>query len=595
MSAPQGTLGKYQIIREIARSNDIVFEAYDPLMNRRVAIKELAIPNGTTASGKEDRVKRFQREARAAGTLAHPNIMTVYELAEDGDRHYIAMEFLDGKTLRQELDSKGALSQNDALRIATEVLKGLSFAHAQGVIHRDIKPDNIQLLSDGRVKITDFGIARLTFEPNLTMDGQVFGTPSYMSPEQVNGKEIDVRSDLFSLGVVLYEMIAGEKPFKGDSVVAITYAIMNNTPDQPSGCNWAIWQVINKALEKAPMLRPASADEMILMLEQAVQMPATSNGPTASVPNVPAYYSGAPTFSPPPANIPPVISPQGAFQAYDPYAGGYVHPSTGQMASYSYPDPAQFASAQVPNYQPFNPPAPYYAPPRQPVFSSQTSANIKRVLLWLILMATVIIVLVMLISVLSGAVKSTATYEKDQQYADQVKSENQTGSVDDQIQSLEQASNKVTTPRVKIDLSTQLAQLYATKGQVDFANRDYQRAESNFTRASELDPSTETYRAQLGMIYQTVAQSVKDNADQALLWAKSADSWKEALVLAQSSSNRGTIANQTVIAEYQSAKLLGSSDSFHARMRLEEAKQIGIQNPKIAADVDLLLHQLESR
>ncbi|MCL6624745.1 MAG: serine/threonine protein kinase, partial [Fimbriimonadales bacterium] len=197
MDGTAQTLGKYQIIREIARSNDIVYEAYDPVMNRRVALKELYFPPGVTDKQRADRLARFMREAKAAGSLAHPNIVTIYEVGEDRGRYYIAMEYLEGQTLRQRLDVEGKLPQEEAARILIEVLKGLDYAHQHGVIHRDIKPENIQLLPDGRVKITDFGIARLTFEPSLTVDGQIFGTPSYMSPEQVYGREIDARSDIF--------------------------------------------------------------------------------------------------------------------------------------------------------------------------------------------------------------------------------------------------------------------------------------------------------------------------------------------------------------------------------------------------------------
>lgn len=268
-SGPTSTLGKYQIIREIARSNDIVYEAYDPVMSRRVALKELAIPGGATSQARNDRIKRFLREARAAGSLVHPNIVTIYEVGEDSGRHFLAMEYLTGRNLREELDTAGLVTAERAVFIATEVLEGLAFAHKHGVVHRDIKPDNIQLLEDGQVKVTDFGIARLTFEPNLTIDGQVFGTPSYMSPEQINGKEIDARSDLFSVGVVLYEMLTGRKPFQGDSVVSITYAIMNRDPEPPQQIDSGIWQVIRQALQKPAQLRYTTAQEMIDALRTA--------------------------------------------------------------------------------------------------------------------------------------------------------------------------------------------------------------------------------------------------------------------------------------------------------------------------------------
>ncbi|HLO99073.1 MAG TPA: serine/threonine-protein kinase, partial [Fimbriimonas sp.] len=141
MSSPPQTLGQYQIIREIARSNDIVYEAYDPLMNRRVAIKELSMPAGSTPQQLEDRVSRFRREVHAVGSLQHPNIMTVYSFSEDAQRYFMAMEYLDGVTLRKEIDNNGFLSAERAIEIATAVLEGLSHSHSKGVVHRDIKPD----------------------------------------------------------------------------------------------------------------------------------------------------------------------------------------------------------------------------------------------------------------------------------------------------------------------------------------------------------------------------------------------------------------------------------------------------------------------
>jgi serine/threonine protein kinase len=264
-------LGHYRIIREIARSNDVVYEALDTRINRRVAIKEMLLPAGATESVRQDRIRRFMREARAAGSLAHPNIVTIYETEEETGRYFIVMEYLEGENLRQRLDREGALPVEEACRIIMQVLDGLSHAHAKGVIHRDIKPENIHLLPDGRVVLTDFGIARLKFEPNITMDGQIFGTPSYMSPEQVMGQEIDERSDLFSVGVVLYEMVAGFKPFTGDSVVSITYNILNTEPPAPPGVPYAIEWVIRRALQKSPANRFQSAEEMKKAVQNALE------------------------------------------------------------------------------------------------------------------------------------------------------------------------------------------------------------------------------------------------------------------------------------------------------------------------------------
>jgi predicted Ser/Thr protein kinase len=323
-------LGHYRIIREIARSNDVVYEALDTRINRRVAIKEMLLPAGATESVRQDRIRRFMREARAAGSLAHPNIVTIYETEEENGRYFIVMEYLEGENLRQRLDREGALPVEEACRIIMQVLDGLSHAHAKGVIHRDIKPENIHLLPDGRVVLTDFGIARLKFEPNITMDGQIFGTPSYMSPEQVMGQEIDERSDLFSVGVVLYEMVAGFKPFTGDSVVSITYNILNTEPPAPPGVPYAIEWVIRRALQKSPANRFQSAEEMkkavqnaleslkmppVLATPMAPPSPASGTVPTGLIgPTISGGAAGvampAPAAPPPATYIPPPPPPR---------------------------------------------------------------------------------------------------------------------------------------------------------------------------------------------------------------------------------------------------------------------------------------------
>ncbi|MER3496421.1 MAG: hypothetical protein C4320_06320, partial [Armatimonadota bacterium] len=276
MTSPPTRLGSYDIIREIARSNDIVYEAFDPGMNRRVALKEIMIPAGATSPQTADRLARFQREAQAVGMLNHPNIMTVYTTGVDQGRAFMAMEYLDGTSLRRELDAKGTIPLDRTIEIVLETLDGLAHAHSHGVIHRDIKPDNIQIISSGTVKITDFGIARLEFQPNLTIDGQVFGTPSYMSPEQVVGREIDARSDIFSVGVMLYEMLTGIKPFAGDSVVTITYNLVNVNPNPSPQIPHPVWSVITTALEKSPSGRYATASAMRDALKSAH---AQSNAP----------------------------------------------------------------------------------------------------------------------------------------------------------------------------------------------------------------------------------------------------------------------------------------------------------------------------
>ena len=395
MSDTTHTLGKYQIIREIARSNDIVYEAYDPLMNRRVALKELAMPGGLNNKQQEDRHNRFLREARAAGTLTHPNIVTVYEYGEDSNRNYIAMEFLDGHTLRNELDTHGFLPLERALEIAKSVLEALDYAHKNGVIHRDIKPENVQLMSDGRIKITDFGIARLTFEPNITMDGQVFGTPSYMSPEQVVGKEIDARSDLFSVGVILYEMVSGRKPFMGDSVVSITYAIMNAEPSQPQQANYAVWQVLQRALDKSPALRYASASEMVRALDDAAaasfsdsmvldpMQPANSYNPYGASPQF--QVGNAPPPGNPYLNVP--YSPQGQSYPYNPY------------------QPVPPGAMPPPMSSPGYPPIPIYypPPPRPPLITPEAKSAFARIFAAFLVIGTILALGVIFASYFSTA------------------------------------------------------------------------------------------------------------------------------------------------------------------------------------------------
>ncbi len=228
-------LGKYRIIREIARSNDIVYEAIDPTMARRVAVKELQLPPHLAGAQKRERIERFYREAKAAGTLSHRNIVTIHEVGQENDRHFLVMEYLEGQSLRDILQMQGALPLKETVEITLQLCDALAYAHSRGVVHRDVKPDNVHILPGGIIKLTDFGIARITAEPSITSQGQVFGTPSYMSPEQVASQTVDHRTDLFSLGITLYEMLTGRKPFVGDSVITITYNIMNIQPTMPVG------------------------------------------------------------------------------------------------------------------------------------------------------------------------------------------------------------------------------------------------------------------------------------------------------------------------------------------------------------------------
>jgi serine/threonine protein kinase len=395
--ALETVLGHYRIIREIARSNDVVYEAIDTRINRRVAIKELMMPPGATDAVRQDRIARFLREARAAGSLTHPNIVTIYETEQENGRYFIVMEYLEGDNLRQKMDREGPLPPDEAVRIATQVLDGLAHAHSKGVIHRDIKPENIHILPTGLVKITDFGIARLKYEPNLTMDGQIFGTPSYMSPEQVQGGAIDERSDLFSVGVILYEMLAGYKPFQGDSVITITYNIVHTEPPSPPNIPAPLEWVIRKALRKNPAERFNSALEMKQALENALAQ--LNAPPVIATPMGPSSYGApAPTGGFPPYNAP---APTGGYPPYNAPAptGGTLPPPYGAPA----PTPAPPTTAAP------VPPAPYLPPPPPKPVLSPAARQFLGTLLGVILIGGAVLGIIVF-----GVYSATRAYQEYQ-------------------------------------------------------------------------------------------------------------------------------------------------------------------------------------
>jgi hypothetical protein len=249
--------GRYEIVGELGRgSMGVVYEALDPLINRRVAIKTMRT-EGLSQGEYQDYKARFQREAHAAGALAHPNIVTIHDFGEDHSVLYLAMEFLDGISLRELLDEKRVLPIESIISIFQQVSSALDYAHSRHIIHRDIKPANIMILESGVVKVTDFGIAKvLSTETGMTQVGQILGTPTYMSPEQVKGQPVDGRSDVFSLGVILYESSTGQKPFGGQNVTTVMYKIINEPPAAPvevdTGIHPALASVIGKALAKNP-------------------------------------------------------------------------------------------------------------------------------------------------------------------------------------------------------------------------------------------------------------------------------------------------------------------------------------------------------
>jgi serine/threonine-protein kinase len=253
--AEKPMLGRYQVEKELGKgAMGVVYGGKDPKIGRVVAIKTMALSAEFEADELQDAKERFFREAETAGRLTHPNIVTIYDAGEEHDLCYIAMEFLKGKDLVGYTKQPNLFPPNKVLSIVERVADALGYAHTMGVVHRDIKPANIMYEPDSDVvKVTDFGIARIT-DSSKTKTGMVLGTPSYMSPEQLGGKKIDGRSDIFSLGVTLYQMLAGRLPFEGESMTQLMFAIANNPHPairdyNPALPEWIV-PIIDKALAK---------------------------------------------------------------------------------------------------------------------------------------------------------------------------------------------------------------------------------------------------------------------------------------------------------------------------------------------------------
>jgi tRNA A-37 threonylcarbamoyl transferase component Bud32 len=281
---------RYEITRLIGKgSMGVVYEAHDPRIGRSVALKVLRADRLAS----DDFVARFLREARAIGKLSHPNIVTVHDSGQDNETLFIVMEFLPGRTLAAA-SGDTRLDLQEIIRIGTQVAEALDYAHRHGIVHRDIKPSNILLTADGQVKLTDFGIARFDDPEALhqTQAGEILGTPVYMSPEQVSGGAVDGRSDLYSLGVILYELATGAKPFRGKFMAEVFNAILEETPavpvlpDTPVGRRLS--SLIEKSMLKAPEERFQSGQEMAQALKGCLQRRKSDAAPVQPAPVAPA-------------------------------------------------------------------------------------------------------------------------------------------------------------------------------------------------------------------------------------------------------------------------------------------------------------------
>lgn len=271
----------------------VIYQAHDPVIDREVAIK-LIRTDLLSSDDQEDYLTRFQHEARAAGRCAHPNIVAIYDFAVYEGNPFLAMEYVDGRNLTQVMAQSGRFTPAAAIAVIGQVLDALACAHGLGVVHRDVKPANILLLADGRVKVTDFGISRLD-NSVLTQSGSVIGTPSYMSPEQCRGDVVDARSDLFSTGVVLYELLSGERPFAGRSLTEVAYRLTSEAPpDLGVKCPELpppLVAAVHRSLAKDPRDRFASAAEMAATLRQLPLTDADRTVVAVVAPRAPAEFS----------------------------------------------------------------------------------------------------------------------------------------------------------------------------------------------------------------------------------------------------------------------------------------------------------------
>lgn len=269
------SLGRYQIQGILGKgAMGTVYRGVDPAINRPVALKTIRLDFVSDPEEMAELKERLHREAQAAGKLSHPNIVTIYDVGSEGSLQYIAMEYLEGQTLEEMIKKKTRFNYRIIAQMISQICQALEYAHEKGIVHRDIKPANIMVLGDYRVKVMDYGIARVDSN-SMTKTGIAMGTPNYISPEQLKGLEIDRRADIFSLGVIIYEMLLGRRPFKGENLTSLMYAVLNNEPEKPSSVRPQIPllfdHIIGKALMKDPADRYQKASEITADLQDFVE------------------------------------------------------------------------------------------------------------------------------------------------------------------------------------------------------------------------------------------------------------------------------------------------------------------------------------
>ncbi len=280
--------GRYEIVGELGRgAMGVVYKATDPVIGRTVAVKTIKLSAEGTGLTRPELLARFQTEARAAGLLTHPNIVVVFDAGEEDGLYYIIMELVEGRSLQALLDDGHSFPLPRVLRIMEQACSALQFAHERNVVHRDIKPANLMLTGDDTVKVTDFGTAKILQFGTVQQTAHVMGTPSYMSPEQVKGRAVDGRSDIFSLGVMLYEMVTGEKPFPGQNITTVIYKIVNEEPVPPKqvdpSIHAGISAVVMRALAKDPDTRYQTCREMLEDLRSYRSLSAAPGNPQSTM------------------------------------------------------------------------------------------------------------------------------------------------------------------------------------------------------------------------------------------------------------------------------------------------------------------------
>ncbi|HEX7252294.1 MAG TPA: protein kinase, partial [Thermoanaerobaculia bacterium] len=314
---PGSRLGRFEIAAVLGEgAMGTVYLAHDPHIERPVALKTLRADAAGGVHGEEVK-SRFLKEAKLAGRLAHPNVVTIYETGGDQGLTYIAMEYVDGESLTQWLVRRSDAPYAERIEIVRQVAQALEHAHARGVLHRDIKPGNILLAREGRVKVADFGIGKLlSGTGDLTRTGQMIGSPAYMSPEQIRGEKLDPRSDLFSLGVVLYELLTGRRPFPGDSITTLVYQILHTEPKDPltlrADLPPSTSDVIVRLLAKSPDRRPSDAAAFLKEISR-IEGELTAIDHSAAITEVRPVLAAEPTVRtepPPPARVEPAAARQ---------------------------------------------------------------------------------------------------------------------------------------------------------------------------------------------------------------------------------------------------------------------------------------------